>query len=156
MKKIYISLLARIRNFGKKNVFLSRTECNKFGLSEAKMRKVIKELRKKGLKLVWQVRNGGLFFSNLYEVTDELLEFIKQFLWYKENSFVKPSLEEIKALLNKFRKSFKFTTKYYILQYKSEYKRKITINSETGVITIWGKINKWYNFYIWKRKLFNL
>lgn len=150
--KILKSILWRYRKYSWK-IILSRHEYKKFWLTEWSMRKQLKLLRRNGLITVgkqycWQDR-----FSNVYNISEELLEFIKREVdkvKVKFNVF-KYNLEfDLNRIINNLR-SYK---KNYIL--KLEEDCKWTINTDLRIITRWCKRwweNKWYNLYNWLKKL---
>lgn len=147
--KILKTLLYRYNTY-KWEVFLSRHEHNKFKLSEWEMRKELRLLRRKGLLTVGKVPCGNRRFANLYNISEELLAFIKEKCRKIRKSFdivkfnKETSKEDVKSLLwlKGFWKNFRIS-------------HDITYNSDYNIITYWDKEKTiHYNLFNGLKKLF--
>lgn len=157
--KILQALLYR-HNTYKWEVFLSRHEFVKFGLTEWGMRKELRKLRRVWLLTVWKRYYEANKYSNVYNLSKELLEHIKQALRDVKPSFdivkynASVKLEEIKDMfwIKRFGKNIILSNN------KGEY--KYTFNSEYNIITKWDKWwgwgNKWMNCFNWLKELFGI
>lgn len=139
-------------------VFLSRHEHQKFWLTEWEMRKQLRLLRRNWLLTIWKRYCWEKRFSNLYKLTDELLEYIKEKLKKVRKSFdiVKfnneTKVENIKNLLG-----IRWFWKNFVISKDKDY--KYTYNSQFNIITKWSKSwweHKWFNLFNWLKELFNL
>lgn len=142
----------RQRNNTYWQVYLSRCEHNKFWLSEHELRQYIELLRANWLKLVCKDRSGGNFFSNRYDVTQELLDFFDQIVWAYRPTFRKVTKLEIIKFLQNLWIEYKNYIQNYVL--RKERGKKYTLNVDTWIITCWSREIQWYNFYKWI-KFFN-
>ena len=155
-KQILRSLLWRHNKYWE--VFLSRHEYYKFGVTEWEMRKTLRELRRMGLNIVgkrycWEGR-----FANAYKLSEELITYIKKELGKIQKGFdiVKFNAEVTKEYVeNLF--WLKVRHKNTVLSNETG-SYKYTFNSEYNIITRWDKWgwwgNKWFNFFNWVKELF--
>lgn len=151
-KNILKWLLQRKNKYWK--VMLTRRENEKFWVSEWAMRKYIRTLRNNWLKLVWKAYCWEVRFTNVYEVTKELVQYIRQQLWLKRMSFDIVSfndnwIEIVKSLL-----WLRYEKRNYVVSKDSE--KKVTLNSERNIIAFWYKdwTTKHYNLFNWLKAIF--
>lgn len=150
-KKILKELYRRYKKFEWK-IFLSRYEFENFWITEWEMRKQLRLLRRNWLNTVGKVYCGQPRFTNLYEISSDLLEYIKKQLFSVKNKFD----------ICKFNKYFDLSEIVELRKYKKTYilfkteKYKRTLDSETRVIARWCKKyweHKWFNLFNWLKEL---